>query len=137
VTTNEIDALHRTIARVIRDITTVNCKVVALPAGVASGRSATTYALAAATNTLPLEFVERERGGRAPVVALYPPRAYETRFIGASPIVVANSCSGRSGTRSKCSRTRRDNRIGRLTRSSSERLTRQLSYSSQQPRRPL
>ena len=81
MTAAEIDAFHRSIARVIREITTVNCKIVALPAGVTSEQGAATYTLAAATNTPPLEFVERERGGRAPVVALYPPQAYDTPTV--------------------------------------------------------
>ena len=67
-----VDRVHRSVARLLREITTVRCSIGQLPQR-RQQSEAMTFALMSGEDAAPLELVDRERGGRAPVIPFFPP----------------------------------------------------------------
>ena len=77
MTPGAIGNVHRAIAREIRQITTVNCRIVPLSESAVD----TKFVLGAVPGAPAFEFVDRARGGRAPVIPLFPPQDFDTPTI--------------------------------------------------------
>jgi hypothetical protein len=67
-----IEVFHGKLVRVIREVTTAKCMIKPLT-HTAHSANTRMYALASRKDQAPLELVDRDRGGRAPVIPFFPP----------------------------------------------------------------